>query len=208
MIEQRSIKNAGLSVESREGGGTTIVGYAAVFFDQADAGTEYELWPNTFERIAPEAFSRAIAEKQDCRALFNHNPDCILGRVSSGTCRVSVDSRGLRYEIDCPNTQAAKDLCQSIARGDITGSSFSFVAKKRTWIDGENGRETTIVDDCDLFDVGPVVFPAYESTTSSVRSAEVEQSREQWQRERKVANLPQSSPGPKLALLRIKEKQF
>lgn len=204
-IERRFNPNAVAKVETREDGSKAISGYAAVFFDPSDPGTEYELWQNVFERIDPQAFSRAIAEKHDCRALFNHDANCVLGRVSAGTMRLSVDAKGLRYEIDCPDTQIAKDLCASIERGDITGSSFSFIAKKRTWIE-ENDREITVICDLDLCDVGPVVFPAYESTTSTVRSAELEQSREAWLAEKRQEACCGTAPGPKLAFLRLKEK--
>lgn len=206
MIERRFNSHAA-KVEARADGGKSISGYAAVFYDPADPGTEYELWQNVFERIDPQAFARAIAEKHDCRGLFNHDANQILGRVAAGTCRLSVDARGLKYEIDCPDTQQAKDLCASIERGDVTGSSFSFIARKRTWMD-DGEREISIIGDVDLFDVGPVTFPAYESTTSTVRSAELEQSREAWQAEKQRENRSHAAPGPKLALLRLKEKEI
>lgn len=211
MTEKRSIKNGRLSIESRDDGAKIITGYAAVFYDPSEKGTEYQLMPGTYERIGRGAFSRALAENQDCRALFNHNADFILGRTANGTCRLSVDDRGLRYEIECPDTQLGRDLMESIGRGDITGSSFSFMVKSRSWVtdedEEEEDRRTTVIDDLDLFDVGPVVYPAYEATTASTRSAEIEKSFEDW----KLGNnhhVPHSLTGPKLAKIRISEKYF
>jgi HK97 family phage prohead protease len=51
----------------------------------------------------------------------------VLGRNKSGTLRLSVDGIGLRYEIDPPDTQAARDLIESLRRGDVSGSSFAFL---------------------------------------------------------------------------------
>jgi len=116
----------GAKVETRADGNKVICGYAAVFYNSADPGTQYELWPGNVERIMPTAFDRAIREKDDCRALVNHNPDLLLGRTSAGTLKLFADTVGLGYEIIPPNTQAAKDCIASIERGDMTGSSFGF----------------------------------------------------------------------------------
>ncbi|MCT7656157.1 HK97 family phage prohead protease [Oceanimonas sp. NS1] len=71
------------------------------------------------------------------RALFNHDPNFVLGRTRSGTLALSVDADGLRYEIDPPDTQTVRDLVLApLARGDITGSSFAF-AWRRTATSGE-----------------------------------------------------------------------
>lgn len=159
-----------------------IAGYAAVFYREGDPTTEYEMWPaesgypRVVERIAPSAFNRAVKE-DDVRALFNHDPDTVLGRSGAGTLRLSVDAVGLRYEIDPPDTQAARDLIQSLRRGDITGSSFAFLprntAQRKTEAAGEKPAEMVIVrEDVQLFDVGPVTFPAYAGANSGVRAAE------------------------------------
>lgn len=48
------------------------------------------------EVIKPGAFDDVLGD--DVRALFNHDPNFILGRSSAGTLSLSVDDRGLRYE--------------------------------------------------------------------------------------------------------------
>ena len=62
----------------------------------------------------------------DVRADFNHNADCILGRLSAGTLRLTVDPKGVRMEADTPNTAWANDLLESRRRGDINQGSFAF----------------------------------------------------------------------------------
>jgi HK97 family phage prohead protease len=162
-----------------------IVGYAAVFYDSADPdGTEYKMWDDLTERIMPDAFGRAIKE-DDVRALFNHEDNLLLGRTTSKTLRLSVDKRGLKYEIDPPNTQAARDLIESLSRGDVDGSSFSFVPNVTSY---RTEGKVYIVErhDLRLYDVGPVTFPAYTGTESGTRStvpeAEAKALREEAQR--------------------------
>jgi HK97 family phage prohead protease len=145
-----------------------IIGYGAVYYDAADAGSEYRLWDDMLERVMPGCFDRAIRE-DDVRSFFNHDENQILGRNKSGTLALSVDSRGLHYEITTPDTQAGRDTTTSIRRGDVTGSSFMFLPRDTTWreVDGVFIRE---LNDVELWEVGPVVFPAYQSTTSEVRN--------------------------------------
>lgn len=162
---------ARVHVTKREGKAPVIEGYAAVFYSLADPGSEYQLWDDFYERIMPGAFNRALQEKHDARGLYNHNRDHLLGRISAGTLRLSVDSKGLKYEIDAPDTQVGRDVVTSLERGDLDGSSFAFIPKRTLWIE-EGDKLIRQIEDLDLFDVGPVTYPAYESTTSNVRSAE------------------------------------
>ena len=88
-----------------------------------------------------------------------------------------MDETGLRYEIDPGNTQVGRDVVEHIARGDVDGSSFTFTipagGDKWTRTTDEEGRVLEVREllDVDLFDVSPVVFPAYEGTSVSMRSA-------------------------------------
>lgn len=161
-----------------------ITGYAAPFnkWSQDLGGFR--------EQVAPGAFKRAIAEGQDVRALFNHNPSVVLGRTKSGTLTLAEDSNGLRYEINPPDTQAARDLMASIRRADITGSSFGFIVRRDQWSDDRDatgkltGSSRTLLD-VDLFDVSPVTYPAYPDSSVAMRAmwpdgvpAEIESRRE------------------------------
>ncbi|MFZ5829812.1 MAG: HK97 family phage prohead protease [Planctomycetota bacterium] len=158
-------------VVKREDGTSVVEGYAAVFYRQDQPGTEYRLWDDLVERVAPGAFDRALRERQDVRALFNHDPNQLLGRTAAETLRLSVDAIGLRYEITLPDTQLGRELPVLMERGDVSGSSFSFVARKVSYQRGEAGKpDVRTLEDVDLWDVGPVVFPAYEGTTAAARA--------------------------------------
>lgn len=173
-VQRRSSPRAAgpVRVESRADGGPLIVGYAAVFYDPADPGTVFPLWDDVEERIMPGAFDKAIAG-DDVRALFNHCPDAVLGRSKSGTLRLAVDARGLRYEIDPPDTQTARDVLAMLKRGDVSGSSFAFHPRERTFREA-NGLYVIEVRDVELFDVGPVTYPAYTGTEAAARSGDRE----------------------------------
>ena len=175
-------------VELREDGdGRKITGYGAVFYNADDEGTQFRLWEDAYERILPGAFDRAIAE-DDVRSLFNHDVNIVLGRNTSGTLALSVDEVGLRYEITAPDTQLVRDqVVAPIERGDVSGSSFMFVPIRANWTDedSEDGRSVEIreVREVELWEVGPVVFPAYDASTSSLRQtdiAEARSERDEW----------------------------
>lgn len=176
-----------IGVQSRADGKPVISGYAAVFYNANDPGTEYRMYSDMVERIMPGAFDKTLRE-DDIRGMFNHNDNYILGRVKAGTMRLSVDSRGLKYEIDPPDAQYARDVMESIRRGDITGSSFLFKPVTNTYCEVE-GNYIIERNEVKLYEVGPQPFPAYESTEAGVRSAAdqaaVRRELEEWVKSRK-----------------------
>ncbi|WP_367363365.1 HK97 family phage prohead protease [Mesotoga sp.] len=159
-MEIRTIQSE-FRVENKEGK-AQISGYAAVFNELSDDLGGFR------EKIQPGAFSEAIVN-DDVRALWNHDSNYVLGRNKAGTLKLSEDERGLHYVVDLPDTQWAKDLSESIKRGDVTQSSFGFIVDSDEWAkqDGETVRTLTKVT---LFDVSPVTYPAYPQTSTSARS--------------------------------------
>jgi len=144
-----------------------IEGHAAVF----DSWSEMlgGIFPFK-EKVRKGAFSQTI-EKDDIRALFNHDPNYVLGRNKAGTLELKEDETGLYVRIIPPDTQAARDLITSIERGDINQMSFGFTVEEEKWdtVEGIDVRELRKVK---LFDVSPVTFPAYPSTDVGVRAME------------------------------------
>ena len=179
MIERRFLPaHELLDVQVRGSGGiTSIRGYSAVFYSTVVEGTEFKLYEGAVERIGRHAFDRAISEKHDVRCLYNHDANFLLGRTANGTCALSVDPIGLRY--DCLFNRDDIDhqrVVAKIERGDLTGSSFAFRPKKVSWSKRTDGTDVRTVEDLVLYDVGPVTYPAYEASTSFVR-AEIEAER-------------------------------
>jgi hypothetical protein len=171
-IERRDISfedapEAELVVEERAGGKTVITGYAAVY-DRLSL----ELPGNFREKIMPGAFDKVLARqrgKQDVVAVFNHDNNIVLGRTSSGTLELSSDAKGLRYEVTPPATRS--DIVELIARRDVRGSSFAFTVGTGgdAWSSDDKGSIRSVREVSGLFDVGPVVNPAYPD--SSVQAA-------------------------------------
>lgn len=121
------------------------------------------------EIIKPEAVDRTIREGLDVRALVEHDSGKVLGRTRAGTLALRKTKRGLEVEIDPPNTTAARDILESIDRGDISGMSFRFKNIRDDWRmqDGQPVREVT---DMVVSEISIVTFPAYPETDVALRS--------------------------------------
>lgn len=162
------------NVEKRDGENQSlkVSGYAAVFNSKTSIGEYFD------EMISPGAFSRTLSENGDIRALINHNFDKLIGRTKSGTLILSEDERGLKFEIDLPNTTYATDLAVSMARGDINQCSFGFFATEESW-DYSIEPALRTVNEAELFEISIVSIPAYENTeVALVRSKEIDENAE------------------------------
>lgn len=149
---------------SPDGEAPKISGYASLTKSPYDCG----YW---IEQVDVHAFDSVLAKNPDVRALWNHNPDYVLGRVSANTLQLSLDERGLAYVIDPPATTVANDLMISMRRKDVRESSFAFIVARDQWTDNPDGTVTrTILEFEDIFDVSPVTYPANPSASSQVRS--------------------------------------
>ena len=158
-MPEKETRTVQCEIRMAEDSENTLIGYAA----------KYNVWSSPLigfrERIADGAFDRAIEEKQDVRALWNHDSNFILGRTKSGTLKLETDDIGLKVRISPPDTTWAKDLMSSIKRGDVNQMSFGFTVRDDKWWQEENtGEPLRELRDVDLFDVSPVTYPAYEQT--------------------------------------------
>lgn len=168
--EIRTLDIQGLQTRSQGDSESNVIeGYAAVFNSPTD------IWGMFTEIIAPGAFADAIASNDDIRALFNHDWNNVLGRTKSGTLRLSEDTRGLKFEVDLPNTTLARDLSESLRRGDISQCSFGFVPTSETW-DYEPEIPVRTINTVELHEISVVSIPAYEDTEVSLRSKEANKS--------------------------------
>lgn len=171
-----------------EGNGLRFEGYAAKF----------DRWSEDLggfrERIAPGAFARSISEG-DAVALLNHDPNYVLGRVRSGTLQLEEDATGLHFVVEAPDVGWARDLRESVRRGDITQCSFAFRPIRQEWKWAQPGKdvmdERTLIE-VELDDVSIVTRPAYPDTEVYARSA-----RDVRDDERKRAIAEAQNPGVK-----------
>jgi HK97 family phage prohead protease len=166
MIERRFIR--GGQLRAKNGDKPGLAGVASVYNQEFDNG-----WFR--ERILPGAFKRVLSEDPDVRCLFNHNPDNVLARTKNGTLRLVDKSDGLNYEADIdPNTTIGRDVGAMVERGDVDGCSFAFSVSKQAWREEKLDDGSIIYRDIEevdeLFDVGPVTYPAYTGTSVGIRS--------------------------------------
>lgn len=170
-IERRHINRAADIVTEE---GRTIKGYSAVF------NSTYQMWDRYSETIAPGAFDGA--DMSDVVALFNHDDEKLLARTKdgTGTLTLKVDDKGLFFEFEAPNTTVGNDVLENIKLQNIRGCSFAFTVKEQNIEDFEDGTcLRTILKIGKLYDVGPVVNPAYEDTEIEACKRSIEQRRKE-----------------------------
>jgi uncharacterized protein len=157
-----------LAVETRESGSPVIRGMAARYHTRSvDLG-------GFTEEIRPGAFDAVLqSEGRNVVGLYNHESNYVLGTERAGTLRLAATADGLAYEIDPPATR--QDVIELIQRGDLFGSSFAFTVARDgdEWTTDDNGKHLRFIRAIDgLYDVGPVLTPAYIDTSVAVRSLE------------------------------------
>lgn len=183
-VNQKEIRTLTMPIELRaapdEADARYIVGYALRFNSESDNLGGF------VEKIDATALDNA--NLSDVRALFNHNSSMVLGRSKAGTLKLEVDELGLKYTINPPDTSFARDLMNSMDRGDIDQSSFGFTIDYAndgdTWEYDEN-RDLyvrTIHRFKDIMDVSVVTFPAYQATESVVAQRGLENHKNDLQR--------------------------
>jgi len=154
-------------IRTVDSGKRIIEGYAARF------GKLSEDLGGFREKIKAGAFAEAL-KTSDVRALFNHDPNHVLGRSAAGTLELHEDGKGLHMRVKLPNTRTADELMESIDRGDITQQSFGFTIAEDSWRRSEkHGEVRTIEKVSRLYDVSPVTYPAYPDTSVAVESRDL-----------------------------------
>lgn len=144
----------------------TLIGHAAVFNSDS---VEFAGWGKPWiERIAPGAFHRTLRERPDVFALWSHRTDSPIARAPD-TLRLREDPEGLLVEIDLIETQRNADLLKEVRAGLIDAMSFGFEVVAEKWEKGQTHDTRTLLD-VDLYEVSPVLFPAYPATSLAARS--------------------------------------
>ena len=175
---------------TRDGGsvgdGLTFEGYGAVF----NIPTRIDSWEGTFdEQIAPGAFKKSIREKTP-KFQFDHGHHPLIGSIPIGSITdIHEDTSGLYVEARLSDNWLVEPIRDAIAEGSVDGMSFRFSVVREEWRDiegkvvkpdevldllwdgaGERGPLLRTLKELKVAEVGPVVWPAYESTSASVRS--------------------------------------
>lgn len=170
------------------GDGRTLEGYAAVF----NSPTRIDSWEGTFdEDISPGAFRKTLTEQKPV-LQFDHGHDARTGSVPIGAFQeLREDDQGLYTRARLFDNPVVEPIRQAIEGGAVTGMSFRFKVMRDEWRDkdgqpvasqdlgrllyqpGDRGPLKRTIKEVQLFEAGPVVFPAYADTSVGVRSADV-----------------------------------
>lgn len=147
--------------------GLTLEGYAAVFDNPTRIANA---WEGDFtETIQRGAFARAVRGTPPV-VQFDHGQHPLLGSIPiAALTSMREDDRGLFVSARIHDNWLTEPVRDAIKSGAIDGMSFRF----RPATGGEDWdvtRENRTLTDVDVFELGPVVFPAYEGTEVSVRS--------------------------------------
>lgn len=159
------------------GDGRTLYGHFAVFNQWTEIDSWYE--GRFLERLSPGAFQRTIDERRDqVKVLYDHGYDPQLGNKPLGPIReLREDKTGVYYEVGLIRTSYNDEFVLPAAEAGLLGASFRFKVTAEEWVEPKAATkrnpgklpERTITD-VDLYEFGPVTFPAYAEATAGVRS--------------------------------------
>ncbi len=161
--------------------GLNLEGYAAVF----NTPTEINSYEGHFiERVAPGAFKKTVSERLP-RMQFDHGRDSRVGSIPIGYYTdVREDAHGLWVQGRLHDNDLILPIRQAIASGAVDSMSFKFRVIQDEWRDGKGNRVapervsqligtgelTRTIREVAMAECGPVVYPAYASTSVGVRN--------------------------------------
>lgn len=148
--------------------GLTLDGYGAVFNQWTDIEDHMGVYR---ERIAAGAFKRTLGQRMPI-LQFDHGSHPLIGSIPLGKISsISEDDHGLRVKARLSDNWLVQPVRDAIRDGGISGMSFRFRILDEEWSKSRtDGVDERTIKEVELYEVGPVVFPAYEQTSVGVRS--------------------------------------
>ncbi|WP_424694546.1 HK97 family phage prohead protease [Granulicatella adiacens] len=170
MNKRESYLTTQFNARSEEDGRLILEGYFIKY------GVETELWPGFFELIEKSAVDKALGNKPDVRALFNHDSNLCLGRTGNKTLQLKSDNIGLFGVIEINSSDPdAVGAHARVQRKDIDGCSFGFWETGYEIIERNDGTILKKVTEMELIEVSPCTFPAYPQTEIAARQKNYEE---------------------------------
>jgi len=180
-----------LRASDDDGDGLTLDGYGAVFGEP----TRIDSWEGIFdEEIKRGAFKKSLAERTPV-LQFDHGRHPMVGSIPLGSFdTLREDEQGLHVVASLHDNWLVQPVRDAIKSKAIPGMSFRFSVVKdewRTaagklvkpddvqrllWSSDRNDPSSILkrtLREVKLYEVGPVVFPAYAGTSVGVRSQEL-----------------------------------
>lgn len=156
--------------------GNTMLGHFAVFDQWTEIHSYFE--GDFIERIAPGAFKDTFKARGDqIRVLYDHGADPMIGNKPLGVPDVlREDKTGAYYEVSLFDSSYVNDLKPAIRSGQL-GASFRFKVTADQWVTPKKASDNNpamlderTITSVDLYEFGPVTFPAYPDATAGLRS--------------------------------------
>lgn len=189
MTAQRENLQRSMPFELRDSGadgdGLTLDGLAATF----DQPTLIDSWEGCFyEQIRKGAFRKTIRENTPVMQ-FDHGRHPLIGSIPIGTITdLQETDAGLAVTGRLTDNWLIQPVRDAIASGAVDGMSFRFTVVREEWRDaagklvkpdeleqllwmpGDRGPLTRTLIELRCAELGPVVFPAYDTTSVGVRA--------------------------------------
>lgn len=174
---QLEVRSFGLELRAAED--RVVKGYAAVFNSRSQ-----EMW-GFVEEIAPGAFTETLADTtREVFGLWNHNTDIPLASRGAKTLDLDQDDKGLAFEMRLGDDHWGQFAYSKIKDGTVRKMSFGFRVVSDEW-KTEDRKEIRTIRKVDLFEVSPVLFPAYPATSAEARS--ILTPADIWEQRKKIA---------------------
>jgi HK97 family phage prohead protease len=124
------------------------------------------------ETVNAGAFDKTLKEGDDIVSAWNHDPLWVLGRRSNDTLTFAKKADGLEYDVELDEDDAIhRHFARRVERRDVTGSSFTFRTIRDEWkYNKENKPDERELLEVQLFEIGPVTFPAYPKSDAQKRA--------------------------------------
>lgn len=149
-----------------ESDGRTLIGLAVPFNDPTRIDNPFE---GTFdEQFAPGSFKRSLGLRTP-KLQFDHGTHPMIGSLPIGEIREIYESkRGLEVEAQIFEADLFAPLREAIKSQAIDGMSIRF---RPTKVESDERRDVELrtITEAELIELGPVIFPAYPSTSVDLR---------------------------------------
>lgn len=157
---ERCIRQADISIRSKEDGEFYVEGYASTFKPYvlfSEDGIDYS------EVIDRHAFDNT--DMSDVVFRIDHEGP-VYARTSNGLIELSVDDNGLFSRTNLGMTEGAKEVWRNVEIGNYPKMSFAFTVDKDEYDKDTHTR--TVLSVKKLFDISAVSFPANPDTSLDV----------------------------------------
>lgn len=190
-----------------------LEGYAIVW--NSDSVLMWDRGEEFIERMAPGSCKRSlagVANGEHIVAFWSHDTSKPLASTRNGNLILTEDAHGLHFSM---SLERMDPMMLAAARDGDVQVSFGMISRDDDWSRRGDGTRVRTITDIDLFEISPVVFPAYPATEAAVRSYDKWEA-SQITEEAAVEEIEEESEGDEtradytiqLALVRLKKSRL